>query len=160
MATCARCGKKLGVFSNDYYYIENTVVCKDCSAVLEQEAKERKEQRKLEAEQRAKEISKIILTTGDLKEPYEILDTIIALDAHEAGYFSSAKPSTAFDGVKNQLRTIAYDMGADAVICCQFEYRVAVGQGLFGSKQAIEIFAYGTAIKLQREKTTNNGGQP
>lgn len=51
-------------------------------------------------------------------------------------------------------------MGADAVICCQFEYRVAVGQGLFGSKQAIEIFAYGTAVKLQREKTTNDGGQP
>jgi DNA-directed RNA polymerase subunit RPC12/RpoP len=157
MATCAKCGKKLGLFNG--YYSEGTgYVCKDCSALLEQEANERAEQRRIEAEQRAKEISKIILTTGDFKEPYGILDTIIALDAHEAGYFSSANPSTAFDGVKNQLRTIAYDMGADAVICCQFEYRVAVGQGLFGSKQAIEIFAYGTAVKLQKEKTTTNGG--
>ena len=159
MATCATCGKKLGLFKA-YYSEEIGNICEDCSVVLEQEAKEREEKRRLEAERRAQAIQKIILTTGDLKEPYEILDTIIALDAHEAGYFSSAKPSTAFDGVKNQLRTIAYDMGADAVICCQFEYRVAVGQGLFGSKQAIEIFAYGTAVKLQREKTTNNGGQP
>lgn len=30
----------------------------------------------------------------------------------------------------------------------QFEYCVAVSQGLMGSKQVIEIFAYGTAVRL------------
>lgn len=39
-------------------------------------------------------------------------------------------------------------MGGHAVINCQFEYRVAVSQGLMGSKQVIEIFAYGTAVRL------------
>ena len=33
-----------------------------------------------------------------------------------------------------------------AVIFCQFQYRVAVGSGLTGSKQVVEIFAYGTAV--------------
>jgi hypothetical protein len=155
---CAKCGKKLGFLDVTLTLLETgEEVCENCFQEqrirAEQEAQKKKEQR-------AQAIQKIILSTGDFKEPYEILDTIIAIDAHEAGYFSSAKPSTAFDGVKNQLRTLAYDMGADAVICCQFEYRVAVGQGLFGSKQAIEIFAYGTAVKLQKEKTTTNGGQP
>lgn len=65
MATCAKCGKKIGFF-NGSYYVENTLVCKDCSAVLEQEANEREEQRRLEAERRAQAIQKIILTTGDL----------------------------------------------------------------------------------------------
>lgn len=125
---CAKCGKKLGFLDVVEKLESGEEVCINCYE--EQRIRAAREEREKE-EQQAQAIQKIILTTGDLKEPYEILDTIIALDAHEAGYFSSAKPSTAFDGVKTQLRTIAYDMGADAVICCQFEYRVAVGQGLF-----------------------------
>jgi uncharacterized protein YbjQ (UPF0145 family) len=31
----------------------------------------------------------------------------------------------------------------------QFEYRVAVDEGFTGSKQVIEIFAYGTAVKIE-----------
>lgn len=31
--------------------------------------------------------AKIIITTGDLKQPYEILDAIFAIDSHSGGDF-------------------------------------------------------------------------
>lgn len=37
-------------------------------------------------------------------------------------------------------------LGGDAVVFCQFEYRNALGNGMFGPKQILEIFAYGTTI--------------
>ena len=90
----------------------------------------------------------ILITTGDLKEDYEVIDAIFALDSCKESFFSGADPNKAFDKVKNSLREKASDLGGDAVINCQFEYRVAVSQGFTGSKQVIEIFAYGTAVRL------------
>ena len=46
------------------------------------------------------------------------------------------------------LRKKASELGGHAVINCQFEYRVAVNKGFAGTKQVIEIFAYGTAVRL------------
>lgn len=63
-------------------------------------------------------------------------------------FFKSADPNKAFDKVKDRLRKKASELCGHAVINCQFEYRVAVSQGLMGSKQVIEIFAYGTAVRL------------
>lgn len=90
----------------------------------------------------------ILITTGDLKEEYEVIDAVFALDSCKEGVFKSADPNIAFDNVKNGLRKKSSELGGHAVINCQFEYRVALSQGLTGSKQVIEIFAYGTAVRL------------
>jgi len=88
------------------------------------------------------------ITTGNISKNYEIIDAIFALDSHKAGFFTgAADPGKAFDGVKGQLRERCSQMGGDAIISCQFEYRNALADGVFGKKQAIEIFAYGTAVK-------------
>jgi len=91
----------------------------------------------------------ILITTGDLKEDYEVIDAVFALDSSQAGFLSGADPNKAFEKVKNALRAKASELGGHAVINCQFEYRVALAQGLVGSKQVIEIFAYGTAVRLR-----------
>ena len=77
----------------------------------------------------------------------------------------SGSAHAAFSGVKEQLKDAAFRIGADAVINCQFEYRVAVSTNAIGSligeaagvalgtAQVIEIFAYGTAIKYIPPKT-------
>lgn len=110
-------------------------------------------------------LRKIIVSTGDIREPYTILDAIFALDCNTANFFfGSTNPSEAFNGVKNKLRQICLKMSGDAVINCQFEYRIAlattaagavtallgkaVGANISEKSQAIEIFAYGTAVKL------------
>ena len=133
-------------FFNPEYSLEGKEVCTDC---YKEVTAQKEEQRRLKQEQRNQAISKIILSTGNLNVPYEIVDTVITVSAHQAGYFDAANPSTAFDGVKTSLRTLAYDMGADAVICCEFDYRVGAERGLLGSQQFVEIFAYGTAVKLK-----------
>jgi len=91
----------------------------------------------------------IIISTGDLKKEYEILDTIFAIDSHKEGMFSSANPGKAFDGVKEQLVKECKKLGGNAVINCLFEYRNALAGGGFlgGKAQVIEILAYGTAVK-------------
>lgn len=93
--------------------------------------------------------TKFIISTGDLKQPYEILDAVFAIDSHSAGMFSNADPSRAFEGVKEQLTKTCKKLGGNAVINCLFEYRTAVDGGILGKKQVIEIFAYGTAVKYQ-----------
>lgn len=93
-------------------------------------------------------MNNILVTTGDIKEDYEIIDAVFALDSCTEGVFKGADPNKAFDKVKNGLRKKAQELGGHAVINCEFEYRVAVSQGLIGSKQVIEIFAYGTAVRL------------
>ncbi len=93
-------------------------------------------------------MNNILITTGDIKDDYEIIDAVFALDSCKEGFFKGADPNKAFDKVKDGLRKKASELGGHAVINCQFEYRVAVSQGFSGSKQVIEIFAYGTAVRL------------
>lgn len=91
----------------------------------------------------------ILITTGDIREEYEIIDAIFAFDSCKEGFFKGADPNQAFDKVKDALRSKCNQLGGHAVINCQFEYRVATSSGGFGgSKQVIEIFAYGTAVRL------------
>ena len=90
----------------------------------------------------------IVISTGNISREYEVLDSIFALDSHKEGFFSgNVDPGKAFDGVKRQLQDKCNALGGDAVISCQFEYRNALADGMFGKKQAIEIFAYGTAVR-------------
>lgn len=90
----------------------------------------------------------IILSTGDIKKNFQVIDAIFAFDSHKAGYFQSADPGKAFSGVKDQLIKQCKRLKGDAVIYCQFEYRVAVDDGLLSKKQVVELYAYGTAVKI------------
>jgi len=91
----------------------------------------------------------VIISTGDIKSNYQIIDVIFATDSHGGGITAvHADPSKAFAGVKKQLEQKCKSLKGDAVINCQFEYRVAVVNGLMSKKQVFEIFAYGTAVKL------------
>jgi uncharacterized protein YbjQ (UPF0145 family) len=53
--------------------------------------------------------------------------------------------------VKQQLRRSCHALGGDAVINCEFEYRVAIAPGLLASNQVVEIFAYGTAVRYKAQ---------
>ncbi len=95
--------------------------------------------------------NKVIICTGGLNKPYQIIDTIFAMDSNTAkGWASQANPGKAFEGVKAALEKECKKLGGNAVIDCQFEYRNAVEAKLIGKdNQVIEIFAYGTAVKYE-----------
>lgn len=90
----------------------------------------------------------MLITTGPINCDYTIIDTIFAVDSNKQGFWSGVDPNKAFEGVKLQLTKKCQALGGDAVISCQFEYRNALAEGAFSKKQVIEIFAYGTAVKL------------
>ncbi|MGM9959379.1 MAG: hypothetical protein ACI32B_09045 [Erysipelotrichaceae bacterium] len=96
-------------------------------------------------------MSKILISTGGLDHDtdYEIIDAIFAIGSTTEKFFSGINANDAFEGVKNELRKKCEALGGQAVIDCSFEYRVAVAQGAFGgTKQVIELFGYGTAVRL------------
>lgn len=91
----------------------------------------------------------IKISTGRVSDSFEVIDTVFALDSHKEGLWTgSADPSKAFDGVKESLKKKCEQLGGDAVQDCQFEYRVAISEGIMSKKQVMEIFAYGTVVKL------------
>jgi hypothetical protein len=90
------------------------------------------------------------ISTGRVSNSYEVIDTIFAIDSHKEGFWSgAADPNKAFEGVKKQLQKKCEQLGGDAFQDCLFEYRVALADGLLSKKQVMEIFAYGTVVKLK-----------
>lgn len=128
------------------------------AAFEEAEAQERRkiERRRKEQELREKDEVRWMNLTVSTCAPaatdrFEIIDTVFALESDgKAGLFYG-KPGdaeAAFERVKEQLREQAFAIGADAVINCQFEHRIAVtGDGL-AAKQVVELFGYGTGIRF------------
>lgn len=90
------------------------------------------------------------ISTGRVSDSFEVIDTIFAIDSHKEGFWTgAADPNKAFEGVKRALQNKCEQLGGDAVQDCLFEYRVAVADGLLSKKQVMEIFAYGTVVKLK-----------
>lgn len=117
-----------------------------------EKAKNRLETQKEREGLRSTIVPTITVSTSAIQEKYKVIDVVFAFDSHEPGSFSSffgsggAKPGAAFDRVIDRLRHACFNIGGDAVISCQFEYRFATTSGLFGSKPLVEIYAYGTAV--------------
>lgn len=113
------------------------------------QAKEKKALSDAEDAARNERFARIKVSTSSINQQYEVVDIIFAFDSHKEGFLENgADPTKAFVKVVNRLRSICADLGGDAVINCQFDYRYAVGSSLVGNaKQVIEIYAYGTAVK-------------
>lgn len=98
---------------------------------------------------------KIQISTSSTCHQFEVIETIFCIEA--------AGTDTGFSGLNvlfprtlQNLRVQCSLMGGDAVINCEFDHRVAVGTGFLGqTKQFLELFAFGTAIKYQTIKSNN-----
>lgn len=97
----------------------------------------------------------IILTTIDLKTDYEILDivnvtvggntwkneaNVLGIDM-DTGWLSTGDVSTVFTVASSLLKHTANEIGADAVVGCEFD----VGFDDFGPY----VTGFGTAVKLK-----------
>lgn len=93
-------------------------------------------------------MEEVILTTTDLKSDYEIIGPIFSL-ASSTKNWGMLDIDAAFDDSRENLKSIAMSNGANGVIGLQFEHRAALEQGWTKQKQVLEIFAYGTAVKVK-----------
>ncbi len=142
-AHCVSCDAKMPlVIMVPWKKVEGGVLCPQC-------AKRRGAEQDAAAAAAAAELqSQIPIIAGDHPGPYEVIDSIFAIDSAAEALFQGPDPGAAFDGVKQQLRVNCLELGGDAVINCSFEYRDALAGGVLGKKQCPEVFAYGTAVKL------------
>ena len=131
MANCDVCGTKRPMLEMTPWIQEgNSLCCPSC------------------ASQKGEELSQsIAVTTGGAGVPFRALDSVFAIEGTSGGVFQGINPSAAFEGVKQQLRKQCAELGGNAVVDCQFQYRNALSGGLFGKNQSLEIFAYGTAVQ-------------
>ncbi len=91
---------------------------------------------------------KPILSTGDIPGPYEIIDVIFAAESGVEIIFIEPNPERAFTGVKDVLREQCRERGGHAVINCRFKLREVVDPDRPISKRSMDIFAYGTVVRL------------
>jgi uncharacterized protein YbjQ (UPF0145 family) len=118
-----------------------------------------------------RQASTVLVTTGDLHQDYEILGPIFAiggddapsgkvLAAHLASQIGlkdysgkgslQGNPLRAFEVANLLLRRQCVTAGGNAVVSTRYEHRVAIGNSSGSTaSQAIEFWAYGTAVKLR-----------
>ena len=94
-------------------------------------------------------MAKLTLSTGDLKQPYDIVDVVFAYGSSGEGFLKTANPLEAYGKVANELRDHAAKLGANAIVNAAFDYRTASGTGCSSGKLLFEVFAYGTAVMLR-----------
>ncbi len=90
----------------------------------------------------------VVVITSGLSVPFSPIDSVTAIASQDAG-FGGHDLDGIFRKVKNKLRQQCLDLAGDAVINCHFSERSAVSKGLVAT-QVIEIWAYGTVVKLDR----------
>ena len=118
-------------------------------------SKEELDKLQKEANKLAEEIAHVKVTTGDIKEDYEILKIIFQLGSDSGGgmgalFGTGGSPEAAFEQAEMNLKLKAHNLGCNYVINAKFDHRIAVGDAAFGVKnQIIEVFAYGTAVKTK-----------
>lgn len=82
--------------------------------------------------------SGIIMTTGDLKEDYEIIQVVYVYTESNSRY--------AIDYILRDLKREAEDVGADAVVGVRMQLATFQEEDGLGE---IRILIYGTAVKLK-----------
>lgn len=87
----------------------------------------------------------VLLSTGDIREQYEIVDLVFTHGSSSEGDLKGVEPPQAFQILADWLGQTALKAGANAVIHIRFDFKIA--QGILGNR-AFEVFAYGTAVKV------------
>ena len=86
----------------------------------------------------------VLISTGDLKQDYESVDVVFAVQVVRSHFFRSGGRETLkfLPELNEKLKQAAKDKGCDAVIWIDYD---------FAREQNVQILtAYGTGIRLKR----------
>lgn len=86
----------------------------------------------------------IIISTGDIKQDYEIVDVVFAVQMVRSHFVISGGRETLkfLPEVNDKLRQAAKDKGCDAVIWVDYDFERVLNTQI--------ITAYGTGVKLKK----------
>lgn len=83
---------------------------------------------------------RVLVTTGDLKQDYRVLDVVFAFVGKDTPAFGRVDIPAAYSEATDQLANAAAAIGANAVVWARFEHE---WQGAVGGAG---VFASGTAV--------------
>ncbi len=93
----------------------------------------------------------MLISTTNINEKYDIIDVIFNLHTVEPKGFlgtGGLNMEEGFNSAKAALIEKARSRGGDAIIGCEFDVRVAVAG--MSNKQVLEIFSWGTVVKINK----------
>lgn len=98
-------------------------------------------------------MNEIILSTGDLKRDYEVVDIVHAAFSIRSWWIRTGGRETVafFPEINKRLRAAAKEQGCDAVIWTDYEMTREESRGALGAKTTTVILAYGTGVKFKNE---------
>jgi hypothetical protein len=93
----------------------------------------------------------MVVVSSGISVPYGVINMVYGFASKNEGCSGGIDSTAVYASAVKRLEESAVAMGADAVIHVSFQNRMAVGSGCTGrSEQVFEVFAWGTAVKVNR----------
>lgn len=91
----------------------------------------------------------MIVSSGAVCQQYEVLGLVVGFASASEGCSGGIKVEDTYQMALKRLTESATAKGANGLIFVNFQNRVAINTGCIGPTQAFEVFAWGTAVKIQ-----------
>lgn len=96
-----------------------------------------------------KQITDTLTAAGDIPNSYETICLVLAVVVREESGCSGGLPiQQALIDATNDLVKQAKEKDGNAVIHISYMHRVSSSSGCVGSKGSIEVYAWGTAVRV------------
>lgn len=89
----------------------------------------------------------MLISSGDADRAFRALGLVIGFASAGEGCQGTIDVESVYQTALKRLTESARARGADALLFVNFQNRVASAQACGGSKQAFEVFAWGTAVQ-------------
>lgn len=100
-------------------------------------------------------MSDIILTTGDLKAEYEIIDVLFVAQSIRSYWIDTGgrEYMKFFDDLQAKLKDAAREKGCDAVVWVRYGTQMQHEKGAanVGDRSVAVLSAYGTGVKIKQK---------
>jgi len=93
-------------------------------------------------------VPELYTAAGNINHPYQSLGVVMAVIARQEGWGGGLPVAQAFKDATDDIKRQAASKGANGLIHISYMHRVSASQGCGGSKSNIEVYAWGTAVKL------------
>jgi hypothetical protein len=92
----------------------------------------------------------LMTAAGNINQPYRVIGMVLSVVAKEESGCGGGLPVTqAIIDATDDLQRQAAKLGGDAVIHISYMHRVSTSAGCNSTKSNFEVYAWGTAVRLQ-----------
>jgi hypothetical protein len=98
--------------------------------------------------QGGRDIPDLYVAAGNVNLPYESLGVVIAVVSRQQRWGGGLPIHQALTAATDDLKRQAAARGANGLIHLSFMHRISTSPGCGGTNDNIEVYAWGTAVKL------------